>query len=72
MGDTEATKDDDENINLGISDHHTWVNDRLNPMYARADGAFSQSKGAEIDELLKEHHPRALKRRVSSIEFPKK
>ena len=25
MGDTEAT--DDENVNLSISDHHTWVDD---------------------------------------------
>ena len=45
---------------------------RLNPMYVRADSAFSQSKGAEIDELLEEHHPRALRRRVSSMEVPKK
>mmetsp|Transcript_31262 Transcript_31262/g.74552 ORF Transcript_31262/g.74552 Transcript_31262/m.74552 type:complete len:318 (+) Transcript_31262:98-1051(+) len=72
MGDTKATDDDDENISLSISDHHTWVDDRLNPMYARADGAFSRGKGAEIDELLKEHHPRALARRVSSMEVPKK
>merc|ERR1711862_178371 len=44
--------------------HHTWINDRLDPMYARADSDYSHSKGAEIDQLLIEHHPYALKRRV--------
>ena len=44
--------------------HHTWVNDRRAPMYVRADSEYSMKNGREIDELIKEHHPHALLRRV--------
>ena len=50
-----------------IDRHHTWVNDRHNPMYVRADSEYSLQNGSEIDELIKEHHPHALKRRVMSM-----
>eukprot|EP00578_Thalassiosira_sp_NH16_P006392 CAMPEP_0181122526 /NCGR_PEP_ID=MMETSP1071-20121207/25364_1 /TAXON_ID=35127 /ORGANISM="Thalassiosira sp., Strain NH16" /LENGTH=328 /DNA_ID=CAMNT_0023207509 /DNA_START=313 /DNA_END=1299 /DNA_ORIENTATION=- len=50
-----------------IKKHHTWINDRLNPMYVRADNEFSLQNGEAIDELIKEHHPHALQRRVISM-----
>ena len=42
----------------------TWVNDRRAPMYVRADSEYSLENGRAIDELIGEHHPRALLRRV--------
>ena len=42
----------------------TWVNDRRAPMYVRADSEYSLENGRVIDELIGEHHPRALLRRV--------
>ena len=63
-------------VDLGVGDarwridaeeegpHHTWVNDRRAPMYVRADSEYSMKNGHEIDELIKEHHPHALLRRV--------
>lgn len=48
-------------------DHHTWVNDRHDPMYIRADSEYSIENGAVIDKLIEEHHPDALKRRVTSM-----
>lgn len=50
-----------------IEKHHTWVNDRHDPMYVRADSEFSSLNGKEIDNLIKEHHPNALQRRVMSM-----
>lgn len=50
-----------------IVDHHTWINDRHNPMYVRADSDYSIKHGEVIDKLIEEHHPDALKRRVMSI-----
>ena len=47
-----------------VENHHTWVNDRHDPMYVRADSEYSLENGDAIDELIKEHHPHALKRRV--------
>ena len=47
-------------------DHHTWVNDRHDPMYIRADSDYSIENGDIIDSLISEHHPEALKRRVLS------
>lgn len=47
--------------------HHTWVNDRYDPMYVRADSDYSIEYGEVIDKLLEEHHPDALKRRVMSM-----
>jgi hypothetical protein len=55
---------DDEKHN---SKHHTWVNDRHDPMYVRADSDYSLENGRKIDELIKEHHPRAFQRRVMSM-----
>ena len=48
-------------------DHHTWVNDRHDPMYIRADSEYSVENGAVIDKLIEEHHSDALKRRVTSM-----
>ena len=50
-----------------IDSHHTWVNDRHDPMYVRADSEYSLKKGDEIDQLIGEHHKDALKRRVMSM-----
>ena len=50
-----------------IDSHHTWVNDRHDPMYVRADSEYSLKKGDEIDKLIGEHHKDALKRRVMSM-----
>lgn len=50
-----------------IDDHHTWVNDRLDPMYVRADSEYSSQNAEQIDQLLEEHHPYALNRRVVSM-----
>mmetsp|Transcript_2492 Transcript_2492/g.5277 ORF Transcript_2492/g.5277 Transcript_2492/m.5277 type:complete len:338 (-) Transcript_2492:121-1134(-) len=50
-----------------IEKHHTWVNDRHDPLYVRADSEYSSEKGHEIDALIKEHHPDALQRRVLSM-----
>eukprot|EP00581_Thalassiosira_minuscula_P004394 CAMPEP_0183736512 /NCGR_PEP_ID=MMETSP0737-20130205/49474_1 /TAXON_ID=385413 /ORGANISM="Thalassiosira miniscula, Strain CCMP1093" /LENGTH=330 /DNA_ID=CAMNT_0025970529 /DNA_START=1 /DNA_END=993 /DNA_ORIENTATION=+ len=50
-----------------LEKHHTWVNDRHDPMYVRADSEYSLEKGKEIDELIKQHHPHALQRRVMSM-----
>lgn len=47
--------------------HHTWVDDRQSPMYARADSDFSMEHGDAIDRLIKEHHPHALEKRVVSM-----
>jgi len=54
----------DEDVAVSIDTHHTWLDDRHDPMYARADPEYSRGKGAEIDQLLNEHHPYALKMRV--------
>lgn len=48
----------------GRCHHHTWVNDRHAPMYVRADSEYSLENGRVIDELIGEHHPHALLRRV--------
>eukprot|EP00970_Alexandrium_tamarense_P014764 scaffold4343_cov195-Alexandrium_tamarense.AAC.22 len=50
-----------------VNDHHTWVNDRRSPMYVRADSEYSLENGDDIDKLIEEHHPHALKRRVTSL-----
>lgn len=47
--------------------HHTWVNDRSDPMYVRADRGYSNEMGGEIDALIGEHYPRALQRRSVSM-----
>ena len=49
------------------SQHHTWVDDRQSPMYVRADSDYSIEHGDMIDQLLEEHHPHALKKRVVSM-----
>ena len=49
-----------------IHSHHTWVDDRRNPMYVRADSQYSNENGEHIDKLLEEHHQYALKKRVVS------
>lgn len=56
--------DDDADVHSALDQHHTWVNDRRDPMYVRADSSYSIENGEEIDKLLEEHHPDALKRRV--------
>jgi hypothetical protein len=48
----------------GRHNHHTWVNDRHAPMYVRADSEYSIEHGRVIDDLIGEHHPHALLRRV--------
>mmetsp|Transcript_27072 Transcript_27072/g.43992 ORF Transcript_27072/g.43992 Transcript_27072/m.43992 type:complete len:333 (-) Transcript_27072:112-1110(-) len=50
-----------------IEKHHTWINDRHDPMYVRADSEYSLENGDKIDELIKDHHPHALQRRVVSM-----
>lgn len=50
-----------------IEKHHTWINDRHDPMYVRADSEYSLENGDKIDELIKDHHPQALQRRVVSM-----
>lgn len=50
-----------------IEKHHTWVNDRHDPLYVRADSEYSCEKGHEIDALIREHHPDALQQRVLSM-----
>ena len=49
-----------------IDSHHTWVDDRSDPMYVRADSQYSNENGEHIDKLLEEHHQYALKKRVVS------
>ena len=49
-----------------IHRHHTWVDDRSDPMYVRADSQYSNENGEHIDKLLEEHHQFALKKRVVS------
>jgi len=49
-----------------INSHHTWVDDRSDPMYVRADREYSNENGEHIDKLLEEHHQYALKKRVVS------
>ena len=51
----------------GAVQHHTWVNDRHDPLYVRADKEYSLEHGAEIDELISRHHPWALQQRVMSV-----
>jgi hypothetical protein len=46
------------------TDHHTWINDRHDPVYVRADSEYSSEHGDRIDRLIEEHHPEAFKRRV--------
>ncbi len=46
---------------------YIWVNDRHAPIYYRADFEYSLVKGKEIDELIQEHRPHALKLRVLTI-----
>ncbi len=53
--------DDDQ---ISTRNQHIWVNDRHCPLYLRADLEYSLVKGKEIDQLIKEHHPHALKLRV--------
>ena len=50
-----------------VDEHHIWVDDRNDPMYVRADSEWSLANGKEIDKLIQEHHPHALKRRVLSM-----
>lgn len=47
--------------------HHTWVDDRHSPMYARADSEFSLEHASIIDQLIEEHHPHAIKKWVVSM-----
>jgi hypothetical protein len=58
---------DPKNVAPGIDEHHTWVNDRHDPMYVRADSEYSLENGDEIDKLIEEHHPHALKKRMLSM-----
>ncbi|KAL7544002.1 hypothetical protein ACHAXR_013431 [Thalassiosira sp. AJA248-18] len=63
----DATKINTGAMEYSIEKHHTWVNDRHAPMYVRADSEYSLENGEEIDQLIKEHHPHALQRRVVSM-----
>lgn len=47
--------------------HYIWVNDRHAPIYYRADYEYSLMKGKEIDELIQQHRPNALKLRVLAM-----
>ena len=58
--------DNSEDQISNIDSHHTWVDDRSDPMYVRADRQYSNENGEHIDKLLKEHHQYALKKRVVS------
>ena len=58
--------DNSEDQSNDIDSHHTWVNDRSDPMYVRADSQYSNENGEHIDKLLEEHHQYALKKRVVS------
>eukprot|EP00804_Cyclotella_cryptica_P004044 CCRYP_015451-RA/>CCRYP_015451-RA protein AED:0.36 eAED:0.36 QI:0/-1/0/1/-1/1/1/0/334 len=55
---------DVDDKHAAMDHHHTWVNDRHDPMYVRADSSYSIENGEEIDKIIEEHHPDALKRRV--------
>jgi len=56
----------DEDQSNTIHSDHTWVDDRSDPMYVRADRQYSNENSEHIDKLLKEHHQYALKKRVVS------
>jgi hypothetical protein len=49
--------DDNNNNNSTGGDGPTWVDDREDPIYMRADPVFSEKKGDIIDELLELHIP---------------
>ena len=59
-----SSNNEDQSNN--IHRHHTWVDDRGDPMYVRADRQYSIENGEHIDKLLEEHHQYALKKRVVS------
>lgn len=64
---TQQKKEGRDGSKGNIDEHHTWVDDRHAPMYVRADSEYSIEHGAKIDELIGEHHPHALERRVTSM-----
>lgn len=68
-----SIEDDEENANnrddrqpSSTSHHYVWVNDRHAPLYPRADLEYSLVKGKEVDALIHEHRPHALKLRILS------
>jgi hypothetical protein len=66
-------RNDGDNTNAGgdfndrTLSRYMWVNDRHAPIYYHADVEYSLVKGKEIDELIQEHRPHALKLRVLAI-----
>lgn len=59
--------DDESKHEATVQQHHTWVDDRHSPMYVRADSDFSLEHASTIDQLIEEHHPHAIKKRVVSM-----
>lgn len=67
-GKSDTNNNDDESKHEpSDQQHHTWVDDRHSPMYVRADSEFSLEHASTIDQLIEEHHPHAIKRRIVSM-----
>ena len=46
-------------------DHYTWIEDRHDPYYIRADTLWSSTMASVMDNFLLEHHPQAFHKRIA-------
>lgn len=64
----EETKQGDEDDADNTKEGATWVDDREDPIYMRADPVYSEKKADMIDQLLEDHIPEHLDNRESVAE----